>query len=153
MVESLDFSLGTVIGIIVGVVAGFVANFLTEVFRERRRHRRVVKAFIRELKMIRDDIKLGTPHKSVVVGTPVFSKLVTELPLLRELTAEELLNTYSDIKFYLRPNGAATPDDLKELAEAIETSIKLLGKEIAGSLWTRFYRIMLARVFEASDEK
>lgn len=130
MVQLLDFTLGTVLGIVFGVIAGFVANYATEIVRERRHHERVVKAFIRELLMIRDDVALNTPYKSVIVGTPVFSKLITELPLLKELTAEELLNTYSDIKFHLRPNGNPTDKDLKELKYAIETCIKLLREEV-----------------------
>ena len=130
MVQLLDFTLGIVAGIIIGVVAGFVVNYLTEVFRERKRHKRVASAFIRELLMIKDDITLGTPFKSVIVGTPVFSKLVTELPLLEELTAEQLLNTYSDIKFYIRPNSNATAKDFKELEYEIETSIECLRREV-----------------------
>jgi hypothetical protein len=130
MVEPLDFTLGAVVGTVIGVISNFVANYLTDVFRERKRHTRVAKAFIKELTMIKDDVKLGTPWKSIAVGTPVFSKLITELPLLEELTAEMLLNTYSDIKFYLRPQGSMTPKNLKELEEAIETSISLLRKEV-----------------------
>jgi len=64
------------------------------------------------------------------MGTPVFSKLITELPLLKEPAAEELLNTYYDIRFYLRPKGSMTMDDLKELEKSIETSIALLRKEV-----------------------
>jgi len=130
MVQPLDFTLGTVVGVIIGVISSFVANYLTDTLRERKRHERLVRAFIRELTMIRDDIKLGTPQKSVIVGTPVFSKLITELPLLKELTAEQLLNTYSDIKYYLRPNGNMNLNDKKELEETIETSISFLRKEI-----------------------
>jgi hypothetical protein len=126
MVGLLDFTLG----IVSGVVVSFLGYYLTEAFRERKRHVRVAKAFIRELTMIKDDINLGTPYKSAIVGTPVFSKLITELPLLEEMTAEELLNTYSDIKFYLRPRGTLTTDDSKELVEAIETTIKFLRKEV-----------------------
>lgn len=130
MVQPLDFTLGTVVGVIIGVISSFVANYLTDTLRERKRRERLVRAFIRELTMIRDDIKLGTPQKSVIVGTPVFSKLITELPLLKELTAEQLLNTYSDIKYYLRPNGNMNLNDKKELEETIKTSISFLRKEI-----------------------
>jgi len=130
MVQPLDFTLGTVVGVIIGVISSFVANYLTDTLRERKRRERLVRAFIRELTMIRDDIKFGTPQKSVIVGTPVFSKLITELPLLKELTAEQLLNTYSDIKYYLRPNGNMNLNDKKELEETIKTSISFLRKEI-----------------------
>jgi hypothetical protein len=137
MVEPLDFTLGTVVGTIIGVIVAFVANYLTEVLRERKRHDRVVRAFIRELTMIKDDVKLGTSYKSMIVGTPVFSKLITELPLLRELTAEQLLNTYSDIKFYIRRGGVMMSDDAKELVEAIETSIEFLTNEVKHRSWHR----------------
>jgi hypothetical protein len=126
MIELFDFT----VGIISGVVVSFLGYYMTDVFRERKRHVRVVKAFIQELMRIKDDINLNTPYKSATVGTPVFSKLITELPLLRELTAEQLLNTYSDIKFYLRPDGAMTTNDLKKLGYAIETTIKFLREEI-----------------------
>jgi hypothetical protein len=131
MVGLLDFTLG----IISGVVASFLGYYLTEAYREHKRHIRAAKAFIRELTMIKDDIKLDHPPKSFIIGTPVFSKLITELPLLKEETAEELLNTYSDIKFYLRPKGGMTTDNLKELAEAIETTIKFLRKEVEHKPW------------------
>lgn len=130
MVELLDFTLGIVAGIIIGVVTGFFANYFTDLIRERKRHKRVVNAFIKELTMISDYIKTNKFYMSVPIGTPVFSKLITELPLLKELTAEELLNTYSEIKFYLRPEGSMTTSDLKKLSEAIETSIMLLRKEV-----------------------
>ena len=130
MVEPLDFTLGTVIGTVIGVIASFVANCLTEVLRERKRHDRVVKAFIKELTLIGDNVRAVEPYKSVAMGTPVFSKLITELPLLKELTAEELLDTYCGIKFYLRRGDAMKMDDLKELERAIEVSISLLKKEV-----------------------
>lgn len=128
MVQSLDFTLGIVVGAVIGVISSFIANYLTYTFRERKRHERVVRAFISELVMIRDDIKLGTPIKSLIVGTPVFSKLITEMPLLKEGTSELLLNTYSDIKFYLRPGKSV--EQQKELEKAIETSISFLRKEL-----------------------
>lgn len=124
MVEPLDFTLGTVVGIVIGVIAGFVANYLTEAFREQKRHERVVRAFIRELSMIRDNIKDGQFYKSVAVGTPVFSKLVAEIHLLRESTAEWLLITYSDLKFLLRLPMMTSR--LNELKEEIDLCIKML---------------------------
>jgi len=130
MVEPLDFTVGTVVGTVIGVIASFVANYLTEVFRERKRHDRVLRAFIKELTLVGGTLKAVNPYKSAAMGTPVFSKLITELPLLKEPTAEELLNTYYDIRFYLRPKGSMTMDDLKELEKSIETSIALLRKEV-----------------------
>ena len=132
MVQPLDFTLGIVVGTVIGVLTGFVANYLTEAIREHRHRNRVINAFIRELTTIKDNIKAGEPYKSAVVGTPVFDKLITELPLLKELVAEELLLTYADIKFLFGHSayGPAITDDLKPLTKDIESNIEMLKKEI-----------------------
>jgi hypothetical protein len=131
MVQPLDFTLGIVVGTVIGVIVGFVANYLTEMFRERKRCEHVINAFIRELTTINDNIRGGEPYKSAVVGTPVFDKLITELPLLREIVAEELLLIYSDIKFLLRvPALGAITDELEALTKDIDVDIKMLKGEI-----------------------
>lgn len=129
MVQSLDFTLGIIFGIVIGVISNFIANYLIYNFRERKRRELVVRAFISELVLIQDNNRDGF-YKSIVVETPVFSKLITELPLLKADTVEMLLNTYSFIKFYLRPEFSMTIEQKKELKEDIETSISFLREEI-----------------------
>jgi hypothetical protein len=131
MIESLDFTLGIVIGIIVTFIANYLTEMLREGKRERKRHDHVVNAFIRELTTIKDNIVSGEVDKSVIVGTPVFDKLITDITLLREIVADELLLMYADIKFLLHiPNVVLLADQLKKLTQDIETVIAMLKGEI-----------------------
>jgi hypothetical protein len=128
-----DFTVNIIsilIGVVIGVLSSFIANLATDTYRERKRHKRVVKAFIRELSIIQENIKPYSIGKAITMGTPVFSKLITELPTLKEETAKKLLLTYSDIRFYFRPKGALNMEKLKEVEQEIQTTILLLEKEV-----------------------
>jgi hypothetical protein len=131
MVESLDFTLGIILGIVVTFLANYFSENLRERKRERKRHDHVVNAFIRELTTIKDNIVAGDVDKSVVVGTPVFDKLITEIPLLKEIVADELLLMYADIKFFLHISEVRLlTDRLKQLTRDIETVLSMLKREV-----------------------